>query len=75
MLTEANPNLIKSMHKFLGYRVTSFITFFFILTAITSSTVINESYLIEPLSDQSFIVVKLPTEHYKPTVFELLKEN
>ncbi len=70
MLTEAN-----SMQKFLGFRVTSFITFIFILTAITASTAINESYLIDPFSDQSFIVVKIPTEHYKPTVFELLAEN
>ena len=70
MLTEANP-----MQKFLGFRVTSFITFIFILTAITASTAINESYLIDPLSDQSFIVVKIPKELYKPTVFELLAEN
>jgi hypothetical protein len=47
------------------------------LSAITcfAAADVNELYLIEPLSDQSFIVVQLPKDDYKPIVFELLSEN
>lgn len=77
MQAETKLKSFENFKKCLGFRLTTaLITFLVIFSEMTGSTAMKESsYLIEPISDQSFIVVRRPAELYKPTVFELVTEN
>ena len=76
MQTAAKSTNLKYAQGHIGFRMTSIVvTYLIIVSAIARSAAIHESYLIEPLSDQSFIVVRRPSEQNNSTVFELMEEN
>jgi hypothetical protein len=76
MKTAVQPKNLKYTQSHFGLRITRFVvTYFIIVSAIVRSAPIHESYLIEPLSDQSFLVVRRPLDLNNSTVFELMAEN
>ena len=76
MSASTKPDSMANSHKCLGFRLTTFvITWLCIVSANTSFAAVNESYLIEPLSDQTFILVQLPTVSNNSTSLELLSDN